>query len=141
MADRRWTGPFSPSAHELCRVKVLLGIGGTDDSLTALEAGIERAIAAGDDLTIAVLDNPDSGRSPDELMERARERVEATQLDATVRRVEGDPGSRLVEIAQQEQFDQITLGGGETSPMGKITVGHIAEFVVLNASVSVRLVR
>lgn len=122
-------------------MRVLLGIGGTDDSLTALEATIDRAERAGDELTVAVLDNPDSGLTPQQVERKAREQLAAADLDATVRRVEGDPGSQLVEIAELEEFDQITLGGGETSPMGKITVGPIAEFVVLNAPVSVRLVR
>ena len=122
-------------------MKVLLGIGGTDDSLTALEETVERAQAAGDELTVAVLDNPDSERSQASLAERARERVAAAGIDATVREIAGDPGGRLVEIAQAEEFDQIVLGGGETSPMGKITVGPIAEFVVLNATVTVKLVR
>ena len=55
--------------------------------------------------------------------------------------VEGDPGAMLVEIADGEGYDQIVLGGGERSPMGKIRVGQVAEFVVLNAETSVTLVR
>jgi nucleotide-binding universal stress UspA family protein len=62
-------------------------------------------------------------------------------VEATVRTVTGDPGSRLVEIAETEGFDVIALGGGEQTPMGKISVGSIAEFVILNARVSVLLVR
>jgi nucleotide-binding universal stress UspA family protein len=46
-----------------------------------------------------------------------------------------------VEIAEREAFDEVVLGGGHTSPMGKITIGPIAEFVLLNAKTSVRLVR
>ena len=53
----------------------------------------------------------------------------------------GDPGSELVDIAEQEGFDEIALGGGQTSPMGKINVGSIAEFVLLNARTTVRLMR
>jgi hypothetical protein len=44
-------------------------------------------------------------------------------------------------MAETGGFDEIALGGGQTSPMGKINVGSIAEFVLLNARVSVRLVR
>jgi len=69
------------------------------------------------------------------------ERLAETALDATIRRVEGHPGSRLVEIAEDEGFDQIVLGGGQTSPMGKLQVGSIAEFVLLNSHVTVTLVR
>ena len=94
-------------------MKVLCGIGGSDDSFRALDRTVERAAVASDDLGI----------------------------DAEVRRVEGDPGSRLVEIAETEAFEEIVLGGGHTSPMGKITIGPIAEFVLLNAKTSVTLVR
>jgi nucleotide-binding universal stress UspA family protein len=122
-------------------VRVLLGVGGTPDSLTALERTVDRAVEAGDDLTVAVLDNAESEPSPDSVRERVEETLATASLDATVRRVDGDPGSRLVEIAETEGFDRIVIGGGQTSPMGKINLGQIAEFVLLNAPVSVTLVR
>ncbi|GAB3420926.1 universal stress protein [Haloparvum alkalitolerans] len=122
-------------------MKVLLGIGGSDDSLHALERTVERAVTAGDDLTVAVVENPDSPRSPEEVVARAEEVLADAALDAEIRRVEGDPGSRLVEIAESEGFDVIALGGGQTSPMGKINLGSIAQFVLLNATTSVTLVR
>ncbi|WP_418286229.1 universal stress protein [Halorubrum sp. DTA46] len=122
-------------------MKVLCGIGGSDDSFRALNRTVERAAAADDDLTIAVVDNEDSSVTPDDVMERAREAVNDAEIDADIRRVGGDPGSQLVEIAETEGFDEIVLGGGQTSPMGKITIGSIAEFVLLNAKTSVTLVR
>jgi nucleotide-binding universal stress UspA family protein len=122
-------------------VKVLLGVGGSSDSLTALEATVERALAAGDELTVAVVENPQSDIDTDEVERRVREELSSVPLEADVRRVEGDAGSRLVEIAESEGFDQIALGGGQTSPMGKINIGSIAEFVLLNAPVSVHLIR
>ena len=122
-------------------MKVLLGVGGSSDSLTALEATVERALAAGDELTVAVVENPQSDIDTDEVERRVREELSSVPLEADVRRVEGDAGSRLVEIAESEGFDQIALGGGQTSPMGKINIGSIAEFVLLNAPVSVHLIR
>jgi nucleotide-binding universal stress UspA family protein len=122
-------------------MKVLLGIGGTDDSLDALRETVERAAMTGDELTVAVLENPESERSPEAVVEAAQAEVDGAGVEADVRRVSGDPGSRLVEISEEEGFDQIVLGGGERSPMGKIRLGHIAEFVLLNARVSVKLVR
>jgi nucleotide-binding universal stress UspA family protein len=44
-------------------------------------------------------------------------------------------------VAEEHEFDKIVLGGGETSPMGKIQIGGIAEFVLLNSHVTVSLVR
>jgi nucleotide-binding universal stress UspA family protein len=122
-------------------MKVLLGIGGSDDSIRALEQVADRAAAVGDDLTVAIVDNPRSDRSRAEVGERVEAVLEATGLSAPVRHVEGDAGSELVDIAEREEFDEIALGGGQTSPMGKINVGRIAEFVLLNAWISVRLVR
>jgi nucleotide-binding universal stress UspA family protein len=122
-------------------MKVLCGIGGSDDSFRALERTVERAAVADDDLTVAVVDNPDADAEVAEILDRADEAVEAAGIDAEVRHVEGDPGSRLIDIAEREGFDEIVLGGGHTSPMGKITIGPIAEFVLLNSNTSVTLVR
>ncbi|MGQ3328268.1 MULTISPECIES: universal stress protein [Halorubrum] len=122
-------------------MKVLCGIGGSDDSFRALDRTVERAAVADDDLTVAVVENPDSSVEPDEIVQRAESAIEEAGLDADVRLIEGDPGSRIVEIAEAEGFEEIVLGGGHTSPMGKITIGSIAEFVLLNAKTSVTLVR
>jgi nucleotide-binding universal stress UspA family protein len=122
-------------------MKVLLGIGGSDDSIRALEAVVARAAAVGDDLTVAIVENPRSPRSREEIAERAQEELDAAGIDAPIRQVEGNPGSELVDIADREAFDEIALGGGQTSPMGKINVGSIAEFVLLNARTTVRLIR
>jgi len=122
-------------------MKVLLGIGGADDSLDALHETVERAVETGDEVTVAVVENPDSDRSPDDLVGVARETLTEAGLEADVRQLSGDPGSSIVELAESEEFDQIVLGGGQRSPMGKIRLGDIAEFVLLNARVSVKLVR
>lgn len=122
-------------------MRVLLGIGGSDDSLTALEKTVERTRVAGDDLTVAVVENPEADASLEEIESQVRSSLEGAAVDADVRRVEGDAGSRLVEIAETEGFDLIALGGGQTSPMGKINLGQIAQFVLLNSHVSVTLVR
>ena len=120
---------------------VLCGIGGSDDSLRALEQTVERASVAGDDLTIGVVENPNAEIAVEEVIRRAEAAIAEAGIDATVRHIEGDPGSRLVDIAEQEGFDRIVLGGGHTSPMGKISIGPIAEFVLLNSNPSVTLVR
>lgn len=122
-------------------MKLLLGIGGSDDSLDALHETVARVQEAGDDLTVAILDNPESDRSMDEIEHAVREALGETQCDADIRRVEGDPGSQLVEIAEREGYDRIVLGGGQQSPMGKIRLGPISEFVLLNSHVTVTLVR
>lgn len=122
-------------------MKVLLGVGGSPDSLAALSRVVERAASVGDELTVAVVDNPATDASKADLAARVKREVSKAGVEATVRTVSGDPGSRLVEIAESEEFDVLALGGGEQTPMGKISVGSIAEFVILNSRVSVFLVR
>jgi nucleotide-binding universal stress UspA family protein len=122
-------------------MKLLLGIGGSDDSLRALERAVARVAETGDDLTVAILRNPATETEPEEIERRVQDVLDDAGVAAPVRHLEGDPGSRLVELAEGEGFDRIVLGGGETSPMGKIKLGSIAEFVLLNSHVSVTLVR
>jgi nucleotide-binding universal stress UspA family protein len=122
-------------------MKVLLGIGGTDDSMTALERTVDRAIEAGDDLTVGIVDNPAAELSREAVETRVREVLDAAELDAEVRHLDGDPGSALVHLSEEEGFDEIAIAGGETSPMGKIRIGSIAEFVLLNSHVTVSLIR
>lgn len=122
-------------------MKVLLGIGGSEDSFRALEEAIARAREADDDLTIAVLENPDSTPAVEEVRRRVEEALDDAGFAAEVRTLSGHPGSRLLEVAESEGYDRIVLGGGETSPLGKVQLGAISEFVLLNARTSVTLIR
>ena len=122
-------------------MRILLGVGGSDDSLRALERTIERAREAGDELTVAILNEGGTDRSVDGVEADVRDALDAGGVDAEIRSVEGDPGSELVDIAESEGFDRIALSGGTTSPMGKIQLGSTAEFVLLNSHVSVSLIR
>lgn len=122
-------------------MKVLVGVGGTDDSLYTVRWTVERAREAGDEVTVAVFEGSLGDRSAEETETEVRAVLEETAFDAEVRHVEGDPGSELVATAEHEDFDQIVLSGGVTSPMGKITVSSVVEFVLLNSHVTVKLVR
>lgn len=121
-------------------MKVLLGLEQGSDAVSVLERTAERTVAAGDELTVAI-GGPGSLASIEELEERVREVLAEFDLDASVRTVEDDLGSRLVELAEREEFDRIVLDGGDRSPMGKITIGSTVEFVLLNARTSVTLLR
>mgnify|MGYP002760633626 FL=1 len=122
-------------------MKVLLGIGGGDDSLRALEQTVSRAAEAGDDLTVAVVDDPGGDRPIGDIESEVDAMLDDAGLDAEIRHVGDDAGSELVRIAESEGFDRIALGGGTTSPMGKIQLGRTAQFVLLNAHTTVSLVR
>jgi len=122
-------------------MKTLLGIGGSEDSLRALEEAVTRAKEAGDDLTIAIVENPDASLSQSEVETRAGEVLSETGVEADIRTLTGHPGSQLLELAERGSYDRIVLGGGETSPLGKVQLGSIAEFVLLNARTTVTLIR
>ena len=122
-------------------MKVLLGIGGSEDSMAALQRTVDRAQEAGDDLTVAIVDNPESERSFEQIEAEVQDTLDAVDCDAEIRHIEGDPGSELVRLVEAEDFDQVVIGGGQQSPMGKIRLGPIAEFVLLNSHVTVTLVR
>lgn len=121
-------------------MKLLLGVGGRTESARALERTLSRTRETGDDLTVAVFDDGDAA-SLDELEARVRDALVSHGVDGEVRRVEHDAGSGIVELAEREGFDRIVLGGGERSPMGKVQVGAVAQYVVVNAPVTVTLVR
>jgi len=120
-------------------MNVLVGVGSPNDSSAAIERAIRRAAQVGDELTVAILD-PEA--ATDESLEAT---VTATlnehDITASTHHVAGQPGSELVDIAESEGFDEIVLAGGQTSPMGKITIDKTVEFVVLNAHTTVTLVR
>lgn len=120
-------------------MNLLLGLDGSDLSMRALDRTVERARQTGDDLTVAVYEGPDEVLLED-VTERARERLDEAGLDAEIRYLEERPGSELVDIAQ-DGYDRIVLGGGTISPMGKIRIGEVIEFVLVNAQTTVTLVR
>lgn len=122
-------------------MQVLLGVGGSPLSYEALEEAIRRAGEAGDDLTVAVFGNDEVGAAHDEVDRRVRETLDDAGFEATIRHLEGDPGSEITTIAEREGFDRIVLGSGKRSALGKIQLGPIAEFVLLNAHTTVTLVR
>jgi nucleotide-binding universal stress UspA family protein len=121
---------------------ILLGVGGSELSYHALDETIRRADEVGDDLTIAIFDSEEVDTTAEEIQARVEEALAETEFEADVRRLESDrPASELVELAENEQFDRIVLGGGTRSPLGKIQLGSIVEFVLLNAQTPVTLIR
>ena len=92
-----------------------------------------------DSITVAVYEGA-TAVDLAELEARAGERLEAAGFEADIRRLEGNPGSQLVHLAEDD-FDQIVLGGGTISPMGKIRIGETIEFVLVNAQTTLTLVR
>lgn len=122
-------------------MKVLLGHSGSETSWNAFRQTVERAIAAGDDLTIAVYQDETVSDPPESIEQQIRDELAETDLDAEIRQLSGHIGGALVEIADGEAFDRLVVAGGSRSTLGKIQLGSVAEFVVLNAETPVTLIR
>ena len=96
-------------------MKLLLGIGGGDDALRALEQTVSRAAEAGDDLTIAIVDDPGVERSVDDIEREVDAMLDGSGLDAEVRHVGGDAGSELVRIAPRARWGRSSWGRPRSS--------------------------
>lgn len=122
-------------------MNVLVGLVGSDESIKTLRQTIDRTSEVGDDLTVAIAEKPEAKRSQEDMAEQAQKLLTEANVDADIAQLEGDPGSSMVDYAEQGEFDQLVIGGGTLSPMGKIQLGPITEFVLLNAPTTVKLVR
>lgn len=115
---------------------IVLGL----DAAAPDDAAIERVIdrAQDDEVLVAVYGGDVDAR--ESAGGRVRERLLEAGLDPSTRLLGTDPGARLVELAETDGYDCIVLGGSQ-SPLGKVRLDAVAEFVVLNARTSVTLVR
>jgi len=118
---------------------VLVGVDNSDRGMETLEEAVEQAQQAGEDLTVAVYTYGDESISEAETS--VRDWLANLGVEASIERIEGDPGSQLVELAEEGEYDRIVLSGGTVSPLGKINLTPIHEFVLLNARTTVTLVR
>lgn len=109
--------------------------------METLEWAIDRATAAGDDLTVALVDRPGTDVDTDAAVDEVRRRLDDAGLDAEVRVLDGEAGSELVALAEREDYDQLVIRGGSKSPMGKIDLDRLEEYVLLNCQTSVTIVR
>lgn len=120
-------------------MKVLLGVSGSENASYAMEVTLERLVGSEDDLSVAVYAS-DAATDIDEVHQQAREFIEAHDVTADVRRIEGDPASSLSDLAERE-YDHLVMPGGSKSPTGKIQLDKVHQFVLLNAQLPVTLVR
>ncbi len=122
-------------------MRVLVGVEGSEESETVLRNAIERARMAGDELTVAVFAKPEAGQDIEEVRAAVERELEGADIEAVITNLEGDPASALVELAEGDGYDQLVIGGGRRTPLGKRYLGRITEYVLLNADVPVRLER
>lgn len=119
-------------------MRLIVGVDGSENALAGLEEVVTRAKKVGDEVTVAVYGGE---HSLAEAEARVHDRLDALQFDAAIETIEGDPGGRLVELAERDGYDRIVLSGGQTSPLGKIQLDSVIEFVLLNSHTTVTLIR
>jgi nucleotide-binding universal stress UspA family protein len=119
-------------------MRLIVGVDGSEHALEGLEEVISRARQTGDEVSVAVYSNDDNLAAAEA---RVRELLADLEYDATVEAVEDDPGGSLVHLAETGGYDRIVLSGGQTSPLGKIQLDSVVEFVLLNAHTTVTLIR
>ena len=122
-------------------MKVLLGIEGSENSIGVLQRTVERAQMAGDDLTVAIIEDEGADQSTDAFESDVRSTLEEAECNADVRHLEENGGTELVRTAERDGFDRIVLGDGKQTPMERICLSRLAECVLLNSPVTVTLVR
>jgi nucleotide-binding universal stress UspA family protein len=120
-------------------MKLLVGIERSDRTLQVLETAVERT-QDDNSLTVAVVET-ENGPSLERLEQEVREHISDLSCDAEVRSLSGHAGSQLVDLAEDEDFDRLILDGGQRSPLGKIQIDDVTEFAILNATMTVTLVR
>ncbi len=119
-------------------MRLIVGVDGSESAMAGLEEVVSRSREAGDEVTVAVYSTDDSLSDTEKVV---RDRLDALGFDAAVETIPSNPGSRLIELAETEGYDRIVLSGGQTSPLGKIQLDNVVEFVLLNSHTTVTLVR
>lgn len=74
-------------------------------------------------------------------MDAAREMLADAEIDLECVVAAGDPGRRLVEIAEEEGCDAIVMGSQGHGLLGGARLGSVCQWVLLHASVPVTIVR
>ena len=122
-------------------MKVLLGFGGSEAGWRALERELERLSDAADRLTVGIVETAGLDRDPADLGREVERTLVEHGVEAEVRVLAGEAGPALVEAAEAGGFDRLALAGGRRTPAGKVKLGPVVEYVVLNAPMTVVLLR
>ena len=86
-------------------------------------------------------DNPEGGSVGQvAAVRRAREVLEGAGIQVTLQESSGDPGSAIVDLADEVDADLICVAGRKRSPAGKAVFGSVTQDVFLGTDRPVLLV-
>ena len=122
-------------------MKILVGFDGTNMAKAAIALAEQHARAFGATIILAysMVGGPEVPRRDFEIAENALEHEKSVLLDnnipcETIMSVRGlEAGEDLVQLASEQQVDEVIIGVRRRSKVGKIIFGSTAQFVVLNA--------
>lgn len=111
-----------------------------DDVLAPLGWSLDRCAEGRVDLTVVLVGHTD-GPEARSTEEEVRALLRAAGRPEVVLRLPGHPEREILRLLGRESFDEVALSGGARTPAGKIRPGRLAERLLLNAPVTLTLVR
>lgn len=90
-------------------------------------------------LTAEERDAPEAMKRVDrvETVRRAQERLEEAGVSVDTRELSSPPAEGILSMADDENIDEIVMGGRKRSPAEKAILGSITQKVILNADIPV----
>lgn len=76
-----------------------------------------------------------------QLIEDAEDHVESTDVDVTTEVIHGNPAEQIIEYAEEQGIDLITMGTHGRSGFNRVILGSVAERVIRTAEAPVLTVR
>jgi len=122
--------------------EILVAIDDDVDGAHAQVDAIESMVDVADDVVVHLLhvftDNP-SGASimQVESAREASERLEALGVEVRAEEASGDPATQILQRAEAEGVDRISVGGRKRSPTGKALFGSVTQSVILGTELPV----
>jgi len=116
------------------------GEASVEDALAPLHWSLERRAGGGVELTVVLVghtDGPEAGSAE----ATARKLLRGAGRPEEVTRLPGSPDREVLRFLGRETFDEVVVSGGARTPAGKIRPSRLAERLLVNAPVTITLVR
>uniref|UniRef100_A0A7C2FEJ8 Universal stress protein n=1 Tax=Thermosphaera aggregans TaxID=54254 RepID=A0A7C2FEJ8_9CREN len=125
--------------------KILVPVDGSEVSLKALELAIDLAKHYGSKITVVTVKSKGETVSPDPLA-KAKARVAKEPINVSYKLIEYDPtlesvSYRLIKEIVEEGYDLVIMGARGKTLYGELPIGSVALSLVINAPISVLVVR
>lgn len=108
--------------------------------LEPLRWALERARRASDRITVLVV-GATVGPAAGALEEEANHLLLAWEGVSRLERLPGEAAREVLRVLGRDAWNELVLSGGTRTPAGKIRPGGLAEHLLLNAPVTLTLVR